>query len=52
VVTGAGQTVDEAREEFYGRVGSFDIPNGFYRTDIEDRWRRDADLLSSWGYLR
>ncbi len=52
VVTGAGQTVDEAREEVYGRVGNFDIPNRFYRTDIGDRWPRDADLLSSWGYLR
>ena len=40
------------REEVYGRVGNFDIPNRFYRTDIGDRWPRDADLLSSWAYLR
>jgi phosphoribosylamine--glycine ligase len=52
VVTGTGQTVDEAREEVYDRVGHFDIPNRIYRTDIGNRWHRDADLLYSWNYLR
>jgi len=52
VVTGAGQTVEAARKEVYGRIRNLVIPNMFYRTDIGDRWRRDADLLYSWGYLR
>jgi phosphoribosylamine---glycine ligase len=52
VVTGAGETVEEACEEAYGRIYNLIIPNMFYRTDIGSRWRRDADLLSSWGYLR
>jgi phosphoribosylamine--glycine ligase len=52
VVTGGGQTVEEAREEAYGRISNLIIPNMFYRTDIGYRWRRDADLLFSWGYLR
>jgi len=52
VVTGAGQTVEDAREEAYTRISNLTIPNMFYRTDIGHRWRRDADLLFSWGYLR
>ena len=52
VVTGAGLTVEEAREEAYRRISNLIIPNMFYRTDIGYRWRRDADLLFSWGYLR
>lgn len=51
VVTGAGQTVEEACEEAYGRIRNLVIPNMFYRTDIGHRWRRDADLLYSWRYL-
>jgi hypothetical protein len=41
-----------AREQAYGRIHNLVIPNMFYRTDIGDRWRKDADLLFSWGYLR
>jgi phosphoribosylamine--glycine ligase len=52
VVTGSGQTVDEARAEAYERVQTIAIPNMGYRIDIGDRWRRDADLLLGWGYLR
>lgn len=51
VVTGSGDTVEQARERVYKRIRDLVIPNMFYRTDIGDRWRRDADLLYSWGYL-
>lgn len=52
VATGSGSTVQHAREQAYGRIHNLVIPNMFYRTDIGDRWRKDADLLFSWGYLR
>jgi len=51
VVTGSGQTVEEARRETYNRVKNVIIPNMFYRTDIGERWYRDTDLLLAWGYL-
>jgi phosphoribosylamine--glycine ligase len=51
VVTGSGQTVEDARRETYGRVRNVIIPNMFYRTDIGERWYRDTDLLLAWGYL-
>jgi phosphoribosylamine--glycine ligase len=51
VVTGSGQTVEDARRETYNRVKNVIIPNLFYRTDIGERWYRDADLLLAWGYL-
>lgn len=52
VATGSGSTMDEASREAYGRVKNVIIPNMFYRTDIGERWRRDGDLLRTWGYLR
>jgi len=51
VVTGSGSTVEDARKETYNRVRNIIIPNMFYRTDIGERWHRDADLLHTWGYL-
>ncbi|HKM76812.1 MAG TPA: phosphoribosylglycinamide synthetase C domain-containing protein, partial [Candidatus Bathyarchaeia archaeon] len=51
VVTGSGATVEEARRETYNRVKNIIIPNMFYRSDIGERWIRDADLLLTWGYL-
>jgi phosphoribosylamine--glycine ligase len=51
VITGSGQTVEDARRETYNRVKNVIIPNLFYRTDIGERWYRDADLLLTWGYL-
>ncbi len=51
VVTGSGLTMMEAAKEAYGRVKNIIIPNMFYRTDIGERWRRDGDLLRTWGYL-
>jgi len=51
VATGAGPTMEDASREAYSRVRNIIIPNMFYRTDIGDRWRRDGDLLRTWGYL-
>jgi phosphoribosylamine---glycine ligase len=51
VVTGSGNTTEEARNQAYGRVANIMIPNMFYRTDIGTRWTRDSDLLLSSGYL-
>jgi len=52
VVTGAGDSVEDARREAYDRVGKVVIPNARYRNDIglkliaEDRAR-----LIEWGWL-
>jgi phosphoribosylamine--glycine ligase len=51
VVTGSGTTMDEARREAYGKVRAIMIPNMFYRTDIGESWRDDADKLQAWGYI-
>ena len=51
VVTGEGQTVEEARKQVYQRVKNIMIPNMFYRTDIGVRWLADSDRLHTWGYL-
>ena len=51
VVTGAGQTVEEARKQVYQRVKNIMIPNMFYRTDIGVRWLTDSDKLHTWGFL-
>lgn len=51
VVTGSGDTVEQARAQAYGRVRNIMIPNMFYRTDIGSRWAFDGDLLLSYGYL-
>ena len=51
VITGSGQTVDEARKQAYSRVKNIMIPNMFYRTDIGFRWLVDSDKLHTWGFL-
>jgi len=51
VVTGSGNTTEDARIQAYSRVSNIMIPNMFYRTDIGIRWTRDSDLLLSAGYL-
>jgi len=51
VVTGSGDTTEEARAVAYKRVANIMIPNMFYRTDIGSRWVRDSDLLLSFGYM-
>jgi phosphoribosylamine-glycine ligase len=52
VVTGSGDTTEEARTVAYRRVANIMIPNMFYRTDIGSRWVRDSDLLLSFGYMK
>ncbi len=52
VVTGSGDTTEEARALAYKRVANIMIPNMFYRTDIGSRWVRDSDLLLSFGYMK
>ena len=51
IVTGSGQTMEDARKQAYQRVGNIMIPNMFYRTDIGARWIQDSDRLQTWGYL-
>ena len=51
VVTGSGNTVEEARHQAYSRIKNIMIQNMFYRTDIGSRWRVDSDKLHTWGYL-
>ncbi|MEK9174430.1 MAG: phosphoribosylglycinamide synthetase C domain-containing protein [Patescibacteria group bacterium] len=51
VVTGSGNTVEEARHQAYSRIQNIMIQNMFYRTDIGSRWRVDSDKLHTWGYV-
>jgi phosphoribosylamine--glycine ligase len=51
VVTGSGPTMEEAHRETYSRVKTIIIPNMFYRTDIGHRWRKEGDLMHTWGLL-
>ena len=51
VITGSGATVSDAIKETYQSIKNVMIPNMFYRSDIGERWSRDADMLLSWGYL-
>ena len=51
VVTGSGPTMEEAHRETYARIKNIIIPNMFYRTDIGHRWRKEGDLLHTWGLL-
>jgi phosphoribosylamine---glycine ligase len=51
VITGSGQSMQDAINSAYQAVKNVMIPNMFYRDDIGQRWFRDVDLLLSWGYL-
>ncbi|NHN58588.1 MULTISPECIES: phosphoribosylamine--glycine ligase [Halorussus] len=52
VVTGKGETMQEAQAECYERVDNVIIPNLYYRDDVGDRWvEGDGDRLHAWGYL-
>ncbi len=51
VITGSGNTVEEARKQAYNRVKNIMLQNMFYRVDIGMRWYNDSDLLRTWGYL-
>lgn len=52
VVTGKGETMQQAREQVYGRIDDILMPNMYYRDDIGERWiDGDGDRLQAWGYL-
>ena len=51
IITGSGNTMEEARKQTYQRVKNIIVPNMFYRTDIGERWVEDSDKLQTWGYL-
>jgi len=51
IVTGSGQTVEEARKQTYNRIKNIRLQNMFYRVDIGTRWYQDSDKLQIWGYL-
>ena len=51
VVTGSGNTVEEARRQAYHRIKNIMLQNMFYRTDIGTRWYSDSDQLQTWGIL-
>ncbi|MDP3740924.1 MAG: phosphoribosylglycinamide synthetase C domain-containing protein [bacterium] len=52
VVTGAGNTVEDARKQAYYRIKNIRLQNMFYRVDIGQRWLNESDLLQTWGYLK
>ena len=52
VVTGKGETMQQAREQCYDRIDDIVMPNMYYRDDIGERWiAGDGDKLLAWGYL-
>ncbi|MBI4163077.1 MAG: phosphoribosylamine--glycine ligase [Candidatus Aenigmarchaeota archaeon] len=51
IITGAGNTMEAARNQAYRRIENIMLPNMFYRTDIGLRWIHDSDKLHTWGYL-
>lgn len=56
VLTGTGDTMEEAKRRAYQHVGDqagggVYLPNMMYRTDIGDRWVNDEPQLRKWGYL-
>jgi len=52
VVSGCGNTVEDARRQAYNRIKNIRLQNMFYRVDIGHRWLSDSDLLQTWGYLK
>jgi phosphoribosylamine--glycine ligase len=52
VVTGKGDTMQNARRQAYERVDDVVVPNRYYRDDVGERWiDGDGDRLQAWGYL-
>ncbi len=50
-VCGCGQTMKQAINQAYQRIGCITIPHMYYRDDIGERWFEDSDKLHTWGYL-
>jgi phosphoribosylamine--glycine ligase len=52
VVTGTGETIEEARTTAYANAAQIRAPNMRYRLDIGDKLiAGDLEKLSSWGWL-
>ena len=56
IVTGTGDSIEEAKRRTYGvlgerTTGGVFLPNMMYRTDIGDRWVHDEPLLREWGWF-
>lgn len=51
LVSGTGNTMKDAQKMMYNRINNVIVNNGYYRTDIGDRWFEDSDKLWSWGLL-
>ncbi len=51
MVSGTGLTMKDAQKMMNNRIGNLIVNNGYYRTDIGDRWFVDSDKLFSWGLL-
>ncbi|MFC6725444.1 phosphoribosylamine--glycine ligase [Halobium palmae] len=52
VVTGKGETMQDARRQAYDRIDDVIVPNLYYRDDVGERWiEGDGDRLLAWGYL-
>lgn len=52
-VSGAGKTVEEARDKTYNLIKKIVIPKMFYRTDIGQKFmKKDQARLKEWGWLR
>ncbi|MBJ7882855.1 phosphoribosylamine--glycine ligase [Gelidibacter salicanalis] len=51
LVTGTGITMKDAQKMMNNRISNVIVNNGYYRTDIGDRWLEDSDRLWSWGLL-
>lgn len=51
LVSATGLTMKDTQKTLFNRIGNVIINNGYYRTDIGDRWYEDADKLWSWGLL-
>ena len=51
LVSGTGITMRDAQKMMNNRISSVIVNNGYYRTDIGDRWFEDSDRLMSWGLL-
>lgn len=51
LVTGTGITMKDAQKMMNNRISNVIVNNGYYRTDIGDRWFEDSDRLWSWGLL-
>jgi phosphoribosylamine--glycine ligase len=51
VVTGSGDSMEEAIKMAYDRVSSVIISNMMYRTNIGSKWTEDSDYLSEYGWI-